>query len=335
MNRIIPETRCPYCHENVSSEDKQFGCPGCRAWHHLECWREHSGCSSCDYKLGNKGVVVENIVFESQKMQWPERGSEYSLSLSQIHKIIDKIKSDPNYEEVYSVAKDNSNSKLYLIGGRVYRAVAEVFHGRDCSLNSCDWDFLAEKLSTFTSVPKKWHHESYSDYGGRVLVNPYKIGKQTGCIKFAKPPHPSKGQDGIKIDLVNLSKLYGIAVKYKHSFLGIKFSKQQNTLDDYFNAVPMRVQAIAFDPLEDKFYFGKSLADICNETISVNNYDALTHHAELHNKGISAILREKADSLGFKVSDWRQQEVIKESPSESAIDPATIDNGFYMMGGRP
>ena len=42
------ETRCPYCHETVSSiEDKSCFCDACLARHHRDCWRELGACAVC------------------------------------------------------------------------------------------------------------------------------------------------------------------------------------------------------------------------------------------------------------------------------------------------
>lgn len=40
---------CPYCHAAIATGDLGEGvvrCPGCELAHHVECWREHAGCST-------------------------------------------------------------------------------------------------------------------------------------------------------------------------------------------------------------------------------------------------------------------------------------------------
>jgi len=46
----IIQGRCPYCHTGILSSDNKHGCEKCTAWHHLECWKGHGGCSACGYK---------------------------------------------------------------------------------------------------------------------------------------------------------------------------------------------------------------------------------------------------------------------------------------------
>lgn len=46
--RIAAQDRCPFCHDDISIRDgRKHGCPDCMAWHHVECWESHGGCSSC------------------------------------------------------------------------------------------------------------------------------------------------------------------------------------------------------------------------------------------------------------------------------------------------
>ena len=40
--------RCPYCHDDVQSEEHSWvACAGCLARHHTDCWEESSNCSAC------------------------------------------------------------------------------------------------------------------------------------------------------------------------------------------------------------------------------------------------------------------------------------------------
>ncbi len=40
--------RCPYCHDDVATEQRDWvACAGCLARHHQACWEEVSSCSAC------------------------------------------------------------------------------------------------------------------------------------------------------------------------------------------------------------------------------------------------------------------------------------------------
>ena len=48
LNSIkVNKPRCPYCHDDIQSDDEKAGCNQCMAWFHEECWQEHGGCTSC------------------------------------------------------------------------------------------------------------------------------------------------------------------------------------------------------------------------------------------------------------------------------------------------
>ncbi len=46
----VPAPRCPYCHDDVLTEELKHGCPSCMAWHHEDCWVEGGvACSTCGF----------------------------------------------------------------------------------------------------------------------------------------------------------------------------------------------------------------------------------------------------------------------------------------------
>lgn len=40
-------SKCPYCHDDISSSVTNRSCGQCSAEHHRECWNELGSCSSC------------------------------------------------------------------------------------------------------------------------------------------------------------------------------------------------------------------------------------------------------------------------------------------------
>jgi hypothetical protein len=40
-------TRCPYCHDECEAGQEACACADCLSRHHLGCWDEAAGCSSC------------------------------------------------------------------------------------------------------------------------------------------------------------------------------------------------------------------------------------------------------------------------------------------------
>lgn len=52
---------CPFCKENLS--EQLFMCPRCKASHHLECWKQNSGCTvfGCGFKSA-PDVAYERLI---------------------------------------------------------------------------------------------------------------------------------------------------------------------------------------------------------------------------------------------------------------------------------
>lgn len=51
-----PARRCPYCHDNVQSNDDKCVCNSCLAVSHVSCWDEASCCPSCS---GTERLIQE------------------------------------------------------------------------------------------------------------------------------------------------------------------------------------------------------------------------------------------------------------------------------------
>lgn len=42
----VESTRCPYCGEQIASDEPSIFCPVCKIEHHLECWQDNKGCTT-------------------------------------------------------------------------------------------------------------------------------------------------------------------------------------------------------------------------------------------------------------------------------------------------
>ncbi|MEZ6185515.1 MAG: hypothetical protein R3F62_10965 [Planctomycetota bacterium] len=45
---LVPDLRCPYCHDAIDPADLKRPCLACMAWHHAACFDEHPRCAACD-----------------------------------------------------------------------------------------------------------------------------------------------------------------------------------------------------------------------------------------------------------------------------------------------
>lgn len=323
----LPETRCPFCHESViAGKDEQHGCQKCRAWHHRSCWIEHGGCSTCnfhdeaaaeEYKaiLRAEEMTVGTEAFKARNNQWKERQEKFKIAAKD-------IKESPEYKEVYGIAKANATGKVYLVGGKVYRTLASIFHWSgeedilDCGEDKCDWDFLVDGFNgKATKTPNKWCYTTQTCYDGVRLESPYKISQDVGLVRWNKvelrrdsdwgnlglPEEKRSEQDEVlcKIDVMNINKVRWInANKERPSWY--QFWKKEPpplTLEDYFAAVPMSIQAVAFDPITESFT-GPGIESIMTKKISANNLDAIEDLGKRGGGEPIDLLREKAKSIG-------------------------------------
>lgn len=305
---ILPATRCPYCHHDVvAGQDEQHGCEKCRAWHHQACWTEHGGCSACDFKA---------------QVARPQQLVQAVRSLQDAFKeAANAIKTFPEYEEVYSIADNNCELPLYLVGGRAYRSLAMALYENDESeygilgsdpfgSKNCDWDFLTPGfLGKGAYTPDKWCYKVYESYSSR-MASPYSIQRNSSLVRWEKQELrrdqylavPGKRYDDdevyCKIDLINLNRIVWENRKIKPPswFQFWKKSPTKCTLDDYFASVPLDIQAVAFDPNKELFS-GPGIKAVVDRKIRVNNHDSLVEAAKRENCAPVDFLRKKARSL--------------------------------------
>jgi hypothetical protein len=346
---ILPKTRCPYCHETVvSGKDEQFGCPKCRAWHHLACWEEHSGCSSCNFRLNKKQTfdklakskyLGENLkhkaFFDQNSQSWIINGAKFPLKRADpitegIATAIDRIKNDQEFEEIYHLAQTNSQGQLLLVGGKVYRTLIETLYGTECRAQTCDWDFLTQKLIKKANVPRKWDVEVKDAYWGTIKkVAPYVVTQSPGCYRFYKKYFADITHERVhRMDLMQINKVY--AIKYP------SFWRRKLSIDDYFRAVPFNIQAFAFDPLNERI-FGSDEAHIglLSREIKLNNLKAMKRYIDKQGYATSArgkkqeifsipdALKKKASEIDFTFENW-PLESKEDNSSELPMDISWI-----------
>jgi len=55
----VDRPRCPFCRDDLLTDQEKTGCSACMAWHHTECWRSHGACSACGEKGSGPGTAPE------------------------------------------------------------------------------------------------------------------------------------------------------------------------------------------------------------------------------------------------------------------------------------
>jgi hypothetical protein len=242
----------------------------------------------------HKAVDAGGSYFDENAQRWciSDVGS---IPIEVIVEAILRIKTDPMFVEAYNIAKANTDGGVFLVGGKVYRNLISVIYKIDCGAKDCDWDFLTAKIKRKVKIPKKWCFEEYDSYWGKQLRSPYIVEKNRGFVQFIKHTEKAPKKQLCKIDLMNIKQVFGI----KHS----SFWRRTPTIENYFDAVPMTIQAIAFDPVEEKFLGTVGLQAILEQKIGVNNHPSIVAQANHKEISIPDILKAKAETLFFDI-DW-------------------------------
>lgn len=165
------------------------------------------------------------------------------------------------YQETLKIAKKNSEGRIWLIGGLVFRALAHHLYGSRFILN--DVDFLFEKLNREIIVPKEWSIRS-NRFGNPKLI-----------------------KNGIVIDLIPLKSLYCIQSK-----------NLKPNIENCLNGAPLTVQSIAFDIGKQTLIGDVGIESLINKTVGINNQEEYDHVVSV---GKVYSLKKYAKELGFKV----------------------------------
>lgn len=255
-------SRCPYCHADV-----EYGlvtiCP-CGAAYHKDCADDLSQCASCP----------ETSVFGSAK--------PISVSPGTVETLINKItRCEGPWEEVYDIAKSNSKGRVWLVGGKVYRTLAEILHGVSVGAASCDYDFITTYTTWFNHIPGKWYVTFNTEYG-ESLFNPYTSEKCENAWRYFK-----EGRQ--VLDLMTFKR----ATQAGHPA----------NLDGYFKSVPLNVQAVALD-IDGRQLLGPGVEAICRKIVSVNNREQAEGAANRAAISIDQFVEARARSLGFSAKSF-------------------------------
>lgn len=198
----------------------------------------------------------------------------------------DKIKGHPSYDTVMQIVEKNCYDPYHMVGGMVYRNMAIAYH-KETDRNvlgaaeTADFDFLVMGKPRDIFVPKGWRirRRERSTYGGysderkfsMTFVAPQNIKSLIGFYEF-------------KVDLVSIHDICP--------------QKQNPTLQDYFRAVPLDIQAIAANP-HKQIVRGPGIDAIITKSVSLQNRNGLIYAPEFA-EDADFYAEDKADTMGFR-----------------------------------
>lgn len=175
------------------------------------------------------------------------------------------IQDSPIYAEALDLVRKNSSGKIWLVGGFLSRNITYQLYGREKP--DCDVDFIVEELLPLRYVPPGWIERPNA---------------------FGNPKFLKQGQE---IDCVPLRNIYSIQRR------GLT-----PTIENYLTGTPFTPQSLAYS-VEGDCLLGEIGAHAIRKRIfAVNDLEEAKHSARIKGKSLVDLMREKAESMGFRAS---------------------------------
>lgn len=192
-------------------------------------------------------------------------------------RVANNLINHPEFKDVYNVVRKNSRTeKLYLAGGKLYRSLIEELYGYPARAECCDYDFVTVQTVDNPVQDEKWTAAISRQYSDK------KIKVQSPSIKLR--------YKGIKIDLISLGSLPHIIE-----------NDLPKTIESYFEAVPLNMQALALElsPTGPQLIGDVGQWSIIERGVSVNNDSTIEKYCKLKGWKVQRYVENKAKSVRF------------------------------------
>lgn len=192
-------------------------------------------------------------------------------------KVANNLINHPEFKDVYSIVRQNAKTnKIYLAGGKLYRTIVEELYGYPARAECCDYDFVVSETVSRPICDGTWDGHISRDYSDK------KLKVQSHSMKFRRK--------GVKIDLISLGSLPHIVE-----------NDMPRTIDSYFEAVPLNVQALALDLSTSGPQLIGDIGQwsIIQRSVSVNNDPTIQKYCKLKGWKVERYVENKAKSVRF------------------------------------
>ena len=186
-----------------------------------------------------------------------------NLKAKELTSYFQKFADKTDLKEILKIVKANSEGKIWLIGGFLYRGIVYEMYGGE--LPSPDFDFIVEKRKERLNLPSNW----------TALNNKY------GNPKFR---NSKDSVDFVPLDTV----------------LSLKLRKFEPTIENYLSGTPLTIQSIAYDCIRKQVMGEVGAGAILNKTVGSNYIRSAEHEAKLKNITVNDLILKKAGSLKFE-----------------------------------
>lgn len=172
----------------------------------------------------------------------------------------DFLKKQIDFQESLNVVRNNSEGRIWLIGGSVYRALLFGDYSQ-----SKDFDFVVDRASSEEElfVPAK--------YWPRI--------NRFGSVNLVAPDR--------NIDLIELGRILQITKK------GL-----EPRIENFVFNTPLNIQSISYEVGSGKL-IGRGIEAIRERTIRINDLEMANEMARMYGKSIEELMKKKAMELDF------------------------------------
>lgn len=173
------------------------------------------------------------------------------------------VKNSAEFNESVSLVKNNCQGGAWLIGGFVFRNIADSLYGT--GKPKVDLDFIVADPLKDIDLPRGWHR-GLNRYGNPKLTK----------------------EDGTSIDFVPLQSVHSIVRRQLPA-----------TIENFLSGTPLTIQSISYDINEHKIIGDIGTEALISKTVAVNDTQQAEIYAQKKKKSVSDIIQEKAKELGF------------------------------------
>lgn len=185
------------------------------------------------------------------------------LKAEQLAEIFKEVIQDKQAQQAVEIVRRNSQGKIWVIGGFVYKSLARKLYGKP-EADSKDYDFIVEQRNSEIVLPDGW----------KRTLNHF------GNLKFV---------GDFPIDFVDLRMVYSILRR-----------KIPATIENYLNGTNLNVESIVYDVDEERVIGNVGISALERRVVAVNNLDMAKDIAWVFFTSVNDMIRKKAEGLGFR-----------------------------------
>ena len=184
------------------------------------------------------------------------------MDLDRLAELFRPYLNDSVFRETFSLVKENSKGKIWIVGGFIYRNIAAALYGGP-SYNY-DIDFIVEEKDEKLNEVEGW----------RIETNSYQ--------------NPNYVREGNKMSFTDIKKVVRVS------------GTADPAIEAFIAETPLTIQSIAYDIAAAQLIGYGGIAAVLTKTVAVNNLPQAEFYATRKGKSIETVVREKAKELGFR-----------------------------------